>query len=81
MRAVAECAVAAVLAAAEINRAILLSGVGSGSKTASLVGAIAERLSGTLATGAPVIGLSGFDGDGDRGFLSNDGFGHRMRNG
>ena len=81
MRSVAECAIAAVLAAAEINRAIFFGGIGGWRKAASLVGAVAERLSGTLATGAPVVGFSGFDGNGDRGFLSNNRFGHRMRNG
>jgi len=79
MRAVAEGAVAAVFTATEINRAILFSGVGGRGKAASLVGAVTERLCSTLTAGAPVVGFTGFDGNGDRGFLSNDGFGHGMR--
>jgi hypothetical protein len=76
MRAVAERAVTAVLASAEVNRAILLSLVRSRRKACSLVGSIAEGLRGTLATGAPVIGLSCFDIDRDGRFLSDGRFGH-----
>ena len=76
MRPVAERAVGAVLAAAEINGAIFLGGVGSRCEAGSFVGAVAEWLGRTLAAGAPVIGFACFDGDGDRGFLGDDGFGH-----
>ena len=78
MRSVAEGAAAAVLAATEIDRAIFFSRVGSGSKTGSLVGPITKRLCCTLTTGAPIVGLAGFDGDWDWGLLSNNGFGHGM---
>lgn len=63
--AVAEGAVPAVLAAAEVNGSILLGGVGLGGKVASLVRTVAERLGGTLAAGAPVVGLACFDLDRD----------------
>ena len=76
MRAVAEGAVAAVLAAAEVNGAIFLCSVGSRGEATSLVGAVAEGLRGAFATGAPVVGLACLDSDGDRGFLSDNGFGH-----
>ena len=65
MGTVAEGAVAAVLASAEVDGSVLLGGVGLRGKVAPLVGAIAERLGGTLAAGAPVVGLAGFDFDGD----------------
>ena len=65
MGAVAEGTVAAVFAAAEVDGAVLLGGVGGRCEVASLVGAVAERLGGTLAAGAPVVGLAGFDFDGD----------------
>jgi len=77
MRAVAERAIAAVLAAAEIDGAILLGCVGSRRKISSFVRAITEWLRGTFTAGAPVVGLACFNFDGNRGFLSNDGFGHR----
>ncbi len=79
MRTVAERTVTTVLAAAEIDRGILLGSVGSRGETGSLVGTITEGLRSTLTAGAPVVGLAGFDGDRDGGFLSDDGFGHGMR--
>ena len=65
MGSVAEGTVAAVLAAAEVNRAILLGGVRGRGETASFVGSVAERLRGALSAGAPVVGLACFDVDGD----------------
>ena len=76
MGAVAESAVAAVFAAAEVDGSIFLCGVGLWGKAASLVGSIAERLGGTLAAGAPVVGLASLNLDGDGGLLGDDGFGH-----
>ena len=78
MGTVAERTVTAVLAATEIDRAIFLGGIGCRGETGSLVGTITEWLRGTLAAGTPVVGLAGFDGDRDGGFLSDDGFGHGM---
>jgi len=74
---VAEGTVAAVLATAEKDRPVLFRCVGSWGKIATLVGPIAERLSGTFATRTPVIGLASFDFDGNGRFLGDDGFGHK----
>jgi hypothetical protein len=74
---VTERAVTAVLATAEINRTIFLSGVGSWSEVASLVGSIAERLRGAFTAGAPVVGLTGFNLDRNGRLLGNDRFGHK----
>jgi hypothetical protein len=77
VRAIAERAVATVLAATEVNGSILLRSVGSGREVTSLVGSIAEGLRRALAAGAPIVGLACLDSDGDRGFLSDNGFGHK----
>ena len=73
---VTERAIIAVLAAAEIDRAALFSGVRSRGEGTSLMGSVAERLRGALAAGAPIVGFTLFNIDGNGGFLSNDGFGH-----
>ena len=65
MGSVAERAVAAVLAAAEINRPVLFSCVRGWGKVATLVGPIAKRLRGALSAGTPVVGLTGLDIDRD----------------
>jgi transcriptional regulator GlxA family with amidase domain len=66
MRSIAERAITAVFAAAEIDGAIFFGGVGSGSETRALMRAIAEWLRRTPATGAPVVGFSSFDSDRNR---------------
>ena len=76
MRAVTEGAVAAVLAAAEVDRSIFLSGVRGRGETASLVGTVTEGLRGALPAGATLVGLACFDGDRDGRFLGDGGFGH-----
>jgi len=76
--AVAKGTVPAVLAAAEIDRSVLLGRVRCGAETAPFVGAVAEGLGRAFAAGAPVGGLAGLDFDGDGGFLGDDGFGHGM---
>ena len=78
MRSVAEGTIGAVFAAAEVNRAIFFSRVGSRCESGSLVGSVTEWLRGTFSAGAPVVGLASFDGNGNWGFLSNDWFGHEM---
>ena len=65
-----------MLAAAVVDSSVLLGSVGYRRKTASRVCAVAEGLSGALAAGAPVVGLTGFDLDGDGGFLGDGWFGH-----
>jgi hypothetical protein len=79
MRAVAEDTIVTVLAATEIDRAVFLSRVGSRGEAASLVGAVAKGLRGTLAARAPVVGFTSFNGDWDWGFLSDDGVRHKNR--
>ena len=75
--AVAERAIAAVLAAAEIHRAVLLRLVGRGRELRAFVRAVTKRLPLALPARAPVVGLPGFDGDGQRRFLGDDGLAHR----
>jgi hypothetical protein len=43
------------------------------------VGSVAERLGFALATGAPVVGLAGFDEDRERGFLRDVRGGHELK--
>jgi hypothetical protein len=71
--AVAERPIFAVLAAAEINGAGFLGGVGRGREARAFVAAITERLVFAQAARAPVVSFSGFDGDGQGRFLGNDG--------
>lgn len=78
MSTVAERAISTVLATAEINWAILLGGIRNRGKSTSLVGSITEGLRCAFAAGAPVVGLASFEGDGNREFLSDDGFRHTM---
>ncbi len=77
MCAVAQRAVGAVFAAAEIDRARLLGLVWRWRKSRSLVRAVAEWLRCALAARAPVVGFAGFDFDGDRGFLGDDRSAHK----
>ena len=59
MAAIVHGHIAGALAAAEIDGAVLVGLVFHGGEGAlGLVGAIAERLAGTLATGAPPVGLA-----------------------
>ena len=63
--------VATVLAAAEINRAVFLGGVGDRGEGGAFVGPIAEGLGFAFATGAPVVGPASFDSDGNGGGLGD----------
>jgi hypothetical protein len=58
VRSITERGIASGLALAEKGLASLLSGEGLWSHPASFVGTIAKRLTGGLATGAEVIGLT-----------------------
>lgn len=75
--AVAECAVAAVFAAAEIDRARFFGFVRCRCKFRSLVRAVAERLRRALTARAPVVGFASFDFDSDRGFFGDDRSAHK----
>ena len=74
--AVAMDAILAVLAAAKIHGAGFGGRIFDGRQAGVLVAAIAERLLGAFAAGAPVVVLAGFNGDGIRGFLGDGGLGH-----
>jgi hypothetical protein len=74
--AVAEGAFFRMLAGAEVDGAIGLSLIRHGREGGTLVGAIAERLVLAVSTRAPVIGLTSFDEDGNRGLLGDMGGGH-----
>jgi hypothetical protein len=79
MRAVAEGTLLGVLAGAEVDGSVSLSLVRHWREGGTLVGAIAERLVLAVSAGAPVVGLAGFDEDGDRGLLRNVGGAHDER--
>jgi hypothetical protein len=65
-----------VLAGAEVDRAGGFGLIGYRCEGGTLVGAIAEGLVLAVAARAPVVGLAGFDEDGDRGLLGDVGSGH-----
>jgi hypothetical protein len=68
-----------VLAGAEVDGAVSLSLVRHRREGGTLVGAIAERLVLAVSAGTPVVGLAGFDEDGERGLLRNVRGGHEER--
>jgi len=78
MRAVAEHAIGAVLAAAEIDGAGFFCCVGNGGEVGAFVRAVTEWLRLAFTTGAPVVGLAGDDRCGNGGFLSDGWLGHGL---
>ena len=76
MGTVAKHAIGALLAGAEVNRAVFWCGVGNGRKSSAFMGTIAEWLRLALPARAPVVGLAGFNGDSDRRVLSDFWFVH-----
>jgi hypothetical protein len=68
-----------VLAGAEVNGAVRLGLIRHRREGGTLVGAIAERLVLAVSARAPVVGLAGFDEDGDRGLLRDAGRAHDER--
>jgi hypothetical protein len=76
MRAVAESTLLGVLAGAEVDRAVGFGLIRHRRESGTLVGAIAEGLVLAVSARAPVIGLAGFDEDGNRGLLRNVRGGH-----
>ena len=74
--AVAEGTLLRMLTGAEIDRAIGFSLIRDGSERGTLMGAVAERLILTVSTRAPVIGLTGFNEDGNGRLLRDMGGGH-----
>jgi hypothetical protein len=68
-----------MLTGAEIDGTIGFSLIRDRREGGTLVGAIAERLVLAVSARAPVVGLTGFDEDGDRGLLRNVGGAHNSR--
>ena len=79
MRAVAEGTLLGVLTGAEVNGAVRLGLIRHGRESGTLVGAIAERLVLAVSARAPVVGLTDFDEDGDRGLLGDVGGADNLR--
>jgi hypothetical protein len=79
MGAVAQGTLLRVLAGTEVNGAVRLGLIRHRREGGTLVGAIAERLVLAVSAGAPVVGLAGFDEDGDRGLLRDAGRAHDER--
>jgi hypothetical protein len=77
--AVAQSALPGVLAGAEIDRAVRLGLVRDRSKSRTFVRAVAEGLVLAVSAGTPVVGLTGFDEDGDRRLLRDVGGAHDER--
>ena len=76
---IAERALLGVLAGAEVDRAGGFGLERYRREGGTLVGAIAERLVLAVSARAPVVGLAGFDEDGDRGLLRDAGRAHDER--
>jgi hypothetical protein len=76
MRTVAERTLLGVLTGTEIDGTISFSLIRDRREGGTLVGAIAEGLRLAVAARAPVVGLAGFDEDGDRRLLRDVGGGH-----
>jgi hypothetical protein len=72
VRAIAQHAVATVLAAAKIYCFRFACLIFDGVKFTALVAAITERLGGAFAAGAPPVAFAGFYLNGKRGFLSDN---------
>ena len=79
MGAITERALLGVLTGAEIDRTIGFSLIRDRRERGTLVGTIAEGLRLTVSARAPVVGLAGFDEDGDRGLLRDVGGAHNSR--
>jgi len=77
--AVAQGALLRVLAGAEVNRAVGLGLVGNGRERRTLVRTVAEGLVLAVSAGAPVVGLTGFNEDGDRRLLGDVRGGHKLK--
>jgi hypothetical protein len=76
MGAITQRALLGVLAGAEVDRAGGFGLVRHRREGGTLMGTIAERLVLAVSARAPVVGLAGFDEDGDRGLLGDVGGGH-----
>jgi hypothetical protein len=79
MGAVAQGTLLRVLAGAEVNGSVRLGLIRHRREGGTLVGAIAEGLVLAVSAGTPVVGLTGFDEDGDRRLLRDVGGAHDER--
>jgi hypothetical protein len=77
--AIAEGALLGMLTGAEVDRAVGLGLVRDRRERGTRVGAVAEGLRLAVSTRAPVVGLTGFDEDGERRLLGDMGGGHGRR--
>jgi len=77
--AVAQSALLGVLTGAEIDCSVGLGLVRHRREGGTFVAAVAERLRLAVSTRAPVVGLTGFDEDRDRGLLRDMGGGHERK--
>ncbi len=77
--AVAKGAILRMLTGAEIDGTVGLSLVRHGRKGGAFMATVAEGLVLTVSTRAPVISLTGFDENRDRGLLRDVGGGHGRR--
>jgi hypothetical protein len=77
--AIAEGALLGVLTGAEIDGTVGFSLIRDWREGGTFMGAIAERLRLAVSARAPVVGLTGFDEDGERRLLGDMGGGHRRR--
>ena len=76
MAAIAKRSLAAMLAAAEVDRAVLFGLIRGRTEVGSFMGTVAKGLGFALAAGAPMVGLPGFDFDRVRSSLRNGWFVH-----
>jgi hypothetical protein len=79
MRAIAEGALLGMLTGAEIDRPIGFSLIRDRRERGTLVGAVAEGLRLAVSARAPIVGLAGFNEDGNRGLLRDVGGAHNSR--
>jgi hypothetical protein len=79
MGAVAKRTLLGVLAGAEVDRAVGFGLKRDRRERGTFVSTVAERLVLAVAARAPVVGLTGFDEDGNGGLLRDVGGGHNSR--
>jgi len=77
--AVTKRALLGMLTGAEIDGSVAFSLIRDGDEGGTLVGAVAEGLRLAVSARAPIVGLAGFNEDGNRGLLRDVGGGHGRR--
>jgi hypothetical protein len=79
MGSVAQSTLLRVLARAEVDGAVSFGLIGNGREGRTFMRTVAEGLILAMAAGTPVVGLAGFDEDGDRRLLRDMGGAHNSR--